>query len=222
LVEVKLIEMSDAKVRVALKGIHRSYANAIRRFAVSEVPAMAIDEVVIIDNSSVLYDELVAHRLGLIPIKTDLSRYVLPEECDCKSALGCPKCRILFVLDIEADRPRTVYSGDLASEDKAVRPFSDNIPIAELALGQKLKLEAYAKLGRGREHAKWQPATASVLKSVGEKEEEFELYIESVGSLSASEILMKAIEILNEKLSEFGKRAEEMDKSEENRQPSAG
>ena len=58
---------------------------------------------------AVMFDELVAHRLGLIPLKTDLNRYNLPEDCDCKSALGCPKCRVLLVLDAEAtDKIRTV------------------------------------------------------------------------------------------------------------------
>ena len=65
-------------------------------------PAMAIEDVIIIDNTSVLYDEIVAHRLGLIPLKTDLDAYVLPEECDCKSELGCSKCRASFTLEAEA------------------------------------------------------------------------------------------------------------------------
>lgn len=164
---------------------------------------MAIDEVVILENSSVLYDELVAHRLGLLPLKTDLERYILPEQCDCRSPLGCPKCRVLLVLDAQArDRVVTVYSGELVSEDKEVIPISDKIPIVKLATGQKVKLEAYAKLGRGMDHAKWQPVSASVLTET-DKEDEFELYLESVGSLPAPMILSKAAEILHDKLNQF-------------------
>jgi DNA-directed RNA polymerase subunit D len=76
--KVKVLEESDEKVAIQLEGIDRSYANAIRRFCISEVPAMAIDDIVILENSSVLYDEILAHRLGMIPLKTDLERYVPP------------------------------------------------------------------------------------------------------------------------------------------------
>ena len=210
LVALEIIERDDAKVRVTIRGLHRSYANAIRRFAISEVPTMAIDDVVIIENTSVMYDELIAHRLGLIPLKTDLKRYILPEECDCKSSLGCPKCRVLLVLDAEAgENPKTVYSRDLVSEDSEIVPISGNIPIVKLASGQKIKLEAYARLGRGKNHAKWQAATVSVLKSIDDKEDEFELYIESTGSLPAPEILFKAMEILRSKLDDFAEKVKE-------------
>jgi len=210
LVALEIIECDDAKVRVTIRGLHRSYANAIRRFAISEVPTMAIDDVVIIENTSVMYDELIAHRLGLIPLKTDLKRYILPEECDCKSSLGCPKCRVLLVLDAEAgENPKTVYSRDLVSEDSEIVPISGNIPIVKLASGQKIKLEAYARLGRGKNHAKWQAATVSVLKSIDDKEDEFELYIESTGSLPAPEILFKAMEILRSKLDDFAEKVKE-------------
>ncbi|MCS7116777.1 MAG: DNA-directed RNA polymerase subunit D [Nitrososphaerota archaeon] len=210
MVEVRILEYDEKKVKVLLKGIERCYANAIRRFAISEVPTMAIDDVVIIENSSIMYDELIAHRLGMIPLKTDLNRYVLPEECDCKSALGCPKCRVLLVLDAEAkDSTRTVYSGELVSEDKSVVPISDSIPILKLAPNQRVKLEAYARLGKGKEHAKWQPATVSVLTSVDDKDDEFILFIESVGSIPAYEIFIKAIEILERKLNEFVNKVSE-------------
>jgi DNA-directed RNA polymerase subunit D len=186
-----------------MRGIDRAYANAIRRLAISQVPTMAIDDVVILENSSVMFDELVAHRLGLIPLKTDLSRYNLPEDCDCKSALGCQKCRVLLVLDAEAsDKVRPVNSGDLVSEDSETKPISDLIPIVKLAPGQKIKLEAYARLGKGSEHAKWQATSASVLMETG-KPDEFELYIESVGSLPAPEIFTRALEKLLKSLQDF-------------------
>jgi len=202
-ISVEVIESSEEAVKVKIKGIDRTYANAIRRFAISEVPSMAIDEVVILENSSVMYDELLAHRLGLLPLKTDLEKYILPEQCDCRNPLGCSKCRVLLVLDAQArDKVLTVYSGDLVSEDKEIIPVTDKIPIVKLAPGQKVKLEAYAKLGRGKEHAKWQPDSASVLTETN-KENEFDLYIESVGSLPAPIILAKAAEILHSKLEDF-------------------
>jgi len=204
MLKVKLIEDSAEKTALQLEGLDRTYANAIRRFCISEVPSMAIDDVVILDNSSVLYDEILSHRLGMIPLKTDLERYVLPEKCDCGNPLGCQKCRVLLVLDATAhDKPRTVFSGDLVSEDREIAPISASIPIVKLAQGQSVKLEAYARLGRGKEHAKWQPVTSSVLTE-GKGDDSFILRVESSGSLPAKEIVIKAIGILEEKLKEIG------------------
>ena len=206
---IKILESSDSLVKLLLKGIDRVYANALRRFAISEVPCMAIDEIVIHDNSSVLYDEILAHRLGLIPLTTDLEGYILPQDCDCKTSLGCTKCRVLLVLDaVATDEVKTIYSGDLVSEDTRVKPYVDNIPIIKLAPSQKIKLEAYAKLGKGRHHAKWQPVTISTLTDT-DNDSEFHLTIESTGSLPANEILLQATSILNTKLKNMNQSIQE-------------
>lgn len=163
---VQVLEESYDKITAVFEGFPRVYVNSIRRAAMSLVPVMAIDDVVILENTSSFYDEVIAHRLGLIPLKTPPEKYLLPSECDCKTALGCPKCRVLFVLDAEAtDKVREVLSAELVSEDEEVKPVSPNIPILKLAPGQKIKLEAYAKLGRGKSHSKWQATSAAVLKS---------------------------------------------------------
>jgi DNA-directed RNA polymerase subunit D len=203
LVRAKVLEETPNSVSVQLEGIDRSYANAVRRFCISEVPSMAIDDVVILENSSVLYDEILAHRLGMLPIKTDLERYNLPEECDCGNPLGCHKCRVLFVLDAKGrDKVSTVYSGDLVSEDREVRPVSETVPIVKLAQGQSVKLEAYARLGKGKEHAKWQPCTVAVLTE-GKGESVYNLMVESAGGLPARTIVTKAVELLEKKLKEI-------------------
>jgi DNA-directed RNA polymerase subunit D len=203
MLKVKVIEDTAEKTALQLEGVDRSYANAIRRFCLSEVPSMAIDDVVILENSSVLYDEILSHRLGMIPLKTDLERYILPEKCDCGNPLGCQKCRVLLVLDATAhDKPRTVYSGDLVSEDREIAPISPSIPLVKLAQGQSVKLEAYARLGRGKEHAKWQPATTSVLTE-GKSDDSYVLRVESSGGMPAKDIVIKAIGILEEKLKEI-------------------
>jgi len=203
MVRVKVLEETGNTLALQLDGIDRSYANAVRRFCISEVPSMAIDDVVILENTSVLYDEILSHRLGMVPIRTDLERYILPEKCDCGSPLGCHKCRVLLVLDASAqEKLKTVYSGDLVSEDRDVRPISETIPIVKLAPGQTVKLEAYARLGRGKEHAKWQPSSVATLTD-GKTEGSFVLTVESAGSLPAREIVTKAIEILEEKLKEM-------------------
>jgi DNA-directed RNA polymerase subunit D len=164
-VEISILEKDDTYMRFLVQGVDIPYMNALRRLALSEVPCMAIDEVVILENSSVLQDEMIAHRLGLVPLKTDLDSYNLPEECPCKSEFGCNLCRVTLAVDVEAkDGPRTVYSGDLTSENPTIKPVSDKVPILKLAKGQKIKLEAYARLGKGRAHAKWQPVSMCTYK----------------------------------------------------------
>jgi len=163
---IKLIERDSKHVRLLFEGYDRSYVNAIRRLALSEVPVLAIDDVVILDNTSAVYDEVVSHRLGLVPLNTPPDKYPLPEDCDCGSPSGCSKCRVMMVLDaVAGDEARTVFSGELVSpEDPDVKPSSATVPIVKLAPGQRLKIEAYARMGRGWEHAKWQASNISVLK----------------------------------------------------------
>lgn len=163
--EIEVLEKNDTTMRLLIRGVDTPYMNALRRTVISEVPCMAIDEVVIIENSSVLQDEMIAHRLGLIPLKTDLDNYNLPEECQCKSEFGCSLCRVTLTLDVEAKgEARIVYSGDLMSENPEIVPVSSKIPIIKLAKEQKLKLEAYARLGKGKVHAKWQPVSMCTYK----------------------------------------------------------
>lgn len=158
---VTLLEKDDLTARFIVEGINAPLANALRRIILSEVPTMAIDDVVIYENSSVLHDEVLALRLGLIPLKTDLDSYNLPEKCTCGSELGCPLCRAILTLDVKANKEvRTVYSGDLVPENPNIAPVGNKIPIVKLAAGQRIRLEAYAKLGRGKVHAKWQPVSA--------------------------------------------------------------
>ena len=162
--DVKIIEDKENVLRFLLTGTNHTYANALRRAMIAEVPAMAIDDVIIVENTSVLYDEVIAHRLGLIPLKTDLDAYVLPEECDCKSELGCSRCRASFTLEAEAvSEPVMVYSSDLKAETD-ITPVSGSIPIVKLGPQQRLRLELYARLGRAIEHAKWQPVSACAYK----------------------------------------------------------
>jgi DNA-directed RNA polymerase subunit D len=200
---VELLEKVDERISVKFKNVPREYVNALRRLAISEVPTLAIDDVVMIDNSSVVHDEAVAHRLGMIPLRTDLKRFVMPHNCDCKSTLGCSKCRVLLVLDSEAtERTRIVTSGELKSEDEEVKPVSDEIPILTLAPGQKVKFEAYARLGNGKSHAKWQPTSSAVVKD-GENENESILIIETNLALRPDEVILAAADMLNAKIKNF-------------------
>jgi len=200
---LEVLSQDDKTMSVKLKGISLQYANALRRICLNGVPVFAIDTVDIIENSSVLADEGIAHRLGLIPIKTDLSRFVEPSKCECKSESGCSNCRVMLMIDSgESDTTRTISSNELTSEDDTVKPTSDKIPIVVMAPGQRLKIEAYARLGRGTEHAKWNSSNISTLINA-DKEEEYVLTVESTGSLTPQQIIVGGVEELSKRLEEF-------------------
>lgn len=200
---IKILERDNNHIVIEFSDIPRQYVNALRRLSISQVPTFAIDDVVVLENSSVMHDEAIAHRLGLIPLRTDLERFVMPHNCDCNSTLGCSKCRVLLVLDTESqDKTKLITSADLISEDDVVKPVNSEIPIVSLAPGQKLKFEAYARLGTGKSHAKWQPTSVAVVKD-SKKEEDSILVIESNGALTPEEIVIEAAKILGSKVKDF-------------------
>jgi len=163
--DVSVLERNENFGRFLIRGISIPFINSLRRTIISEVPVMAIDDVIVIENSSVMSDEMLAHRLGLVPLTTDLNRYVLPEDCTCQSEFGCSKCRAVLTLETESGESAiTVYSGDIHSEDPGVRPAHERIPLIKLVPGQRIQLEAYARLGQGKKHAKWQPVSACSYK----------------------------------------------------------
>lgn len=200
---MEIVEQNERRIVVKLKNVPLQYANALRRICLTGVPVFAIDDVVIIENSSVLADEGVAHRLAMLPLKSDFTRFVEPANCDCHSDVGCPHCRVMLIIDSgTADTTRTITSAELTSEDDVVKPVSDKIPIVELAPGQKIKLEAYARLGRGIEHAKWNSATVSVLTETSNPEDHI-LTVETTGALSAAQIVLAGVDELAKRLDSF-------------------
>ncbi|KAK4516724.1 Transmembrane protein 97 [Mucor velutinosus] len=182
--KVKIQRLSKHSVEFDLIGIDASVANAFRRIMIAEVPTMAIEKVYVMNNTSIIQDEVVAHRLGLIPIKAD------PLEFDYMTEDGGPtdlntlvfklKKKCEFNPEAAADETDPnkkyinsfVYSSDLVWEpkgnqeekfgDNPPRPVHDDIVIAKLRPGQEMEMELHCQKGVGREHAKWSPvATAS-------------------------------------------------------------
>lgn len=200
---MEIVSRDSQKISIKMRGVPLQYANALRRICLNGVPVFAIDTVDVIENSSVLPDEGLAHRLGLVPLKTDLSRFQEPADCSCGGDAGCSNCRVMLVLDSDhSDVTRTILSASLYSEDDQIVPISDKIPIVDLAPGQKVKVECYARLGRGTEHSKWNSSVVSVLVG-GDDDDERILTVESTGALSPEEILAAGIGEMGNKLSKF-------------------
>jgi DNA-directed RNA polymerase subunit D len=152
--DLTIQEKNDNKLVFTLSGVTHAYANTLRRLMLGEVPTMAIDEIVFEKNDSILYDEIVAHRLGLVVLKTDLDSYKMQSVCACKGA-GCPQCQLKLSIDVVG--PKTVYAKDLVSKDPSVVPVFGDTIIVKLLEGQHLKFEATAVLGVGKQHSKWNP-----------------------------------------------------------------
>ena len=188
---IQVLNTDDKKISIKIKGVSLEYANALRRICLNGVPVFAIDTVDIIENTSVIADEDLAHRLGMIPLKTELSRFDEPDS------------RVMFSLDSgDTTSSRTITSADLLTKDEVVKPISDKIPIAYLAPGQRIRFEAYAKLGRGTEHAKWNSANISVLTNT-KNDGERVLTVETTGALEPKEIILTGIDELGKRLDEF-------------------
>jgi len=200
---LEIVSKDERKMSVKLKGVPLQYANALRRLCLNGVPVFAIDTVDIIENSSVLPDEGLAHRLGLIPLKTDLARFNEPSNCECKSETGCSNCKVMLVLDSgDSDITKTVFTDELTSEDESIKPISEKIPIVQLAPGQRVKVECYARLGRGREHAKWNSSNIATLVET-DKEDERILTVESTGALNPEQIILAGVDELGKRIKEF-------------------
>ena len=164
--ELTIIHKNENDVHFLVEGVDAAFANALRRTMLTRLPAMAIDEVLVLENTSVMYDEVLAHRLGLIPLVTDLDSYNLPENCDCEGK-GCSLCQCTLTLEVEAGEDEvTVYSHDLSSQDPKILPAYGEIPLVKLAANQRLIIEAYARLGTGNENAKFEPVSTVAYKYV--------------------------------------------------------
>lgn len=170
------IKESKGKLKIELKGATQSFANALRRVIISEIPTSAVEEVNIKDNNSALQDELLAHRIGLIPVRGEGT----------------------FKLQVEG--PASVKSGDLKPLDKKLEMVDKEVQIIRLLKNQKIDLTAKARIGTGSEHAKWQAAIVGYGYKTPEK---INLEVESCSGLTEREILKKSLEILKEKAANF-------------------
>ena len=175
------------EIRILIIETDASQVNAIRRALIADVPKLAITRVdfsqgvnqdnkgEVVESVNVLPDEVLAHRLAMIPIPTALDEgLVFPNECaNCMDVVekdkGCPMCQVLYTLSARGpssdsdEELKTVYAGDITTISDPVFDIRDEhkqIPLTVLSKGQFLEFYAFAVLGRGRDHAKWSPAAA--------------------------------------------------------------
>ncbi len=140
---IKKIGEYENGLRLMIKGTDAVFLNSLRRAIAQHVPVLAIEDVSIYENNSVMFDELFAHRLGMLPIKTDSKTY---------------KAKDKVKMVLEKEGPCIVYSKDIKSTDPKIEVIDKKIPLVKLKKGQRLKVEMNAVMNSGKEHAKWCPA----------------------------------------------------------------
>jgi DNA-directed RNA polymerase subunit D len=144
--EIKKIFEDGTVSKYLVKGTTPAFMNTLRRTIMNNTPCLAVDTIKIYENDSVIVDEMLANRLGLLPLKTDSKTY---------------KKGNTVKLVLEATGPKTVTSKDIKSSDPKIEILDKKIPITKIAKDQKIKIEMTALMGTGYAHVKFQPAIVS-------------------------------------------------------------
>lgn len=187
--EVDVNYEDDTRIRFTVSGVNVGFANMLRRYAMGAVPVFAIDSVTVYENTSSLFDEYIGNRIGLVPIKM-ASGYKPGDE-------------VIFTLD--AHGPGTVYSGELKGVSDKIKVANSRIPLLKLLEEQNLRLEAKARMGVGRKHAKWQAGLGAYEM---DKDGQFKFLVESFQQMAPRDMLLKAADTLEAKCDELSEQLE--------------
>lgn len=155
--KVKINDAKDNKAQVLFEDASHEFVNALRRTITNEVPVLAIHDVEFRKQSSVLYDEILAHRIGLIPITTDYSTYDYEEVKEGEEHSARSQVKLTYA----AKGPGIAYAESFQCADPSVKPVFGKMPLVKLAEAQELEFEATAIMGKGKDHSKWIPGIAT-------------------------------------------------------------
>ncbi|MBU0635439.1 DNA-directed RNA polymerase subunit D [Candidatus Micrarchaeota archaeon] len=141
--DIKKISEKNNVLKIIVSGMDTPLLNSLRRIIMNAVPSYAAENIDIYENSSIMADEMLAHRIGLLPIQVNEKKI---------------KKKDSIKLSLEKEGPGMVYSSDISPPSKDVKIMQDKIPLVKLKKDQKVKMEIEITVGTGKEHAKWQPA----------------------------------------------------------------
>ena len=205
-IKVKIYQLEDNFIQFSISNIHIGLANAIRRIMIAEVPTMAIDFARIMQNSGCIHDDMIAQRIGLIPfVSTNVDKF----DYHWNNSEGLSEVEYGLNIINTGDEIIEVTSNDLKIKNvnnytgyikniyKSVTVVDMGYPIVitKLAKGQQLYFICSVRKGISQEHAKFQPTS-----SVGYEilpDNEFLFKVETVGSLTPSEVIEKTFDIFN-------------------------
>mmetsp|Transcript_35311 Transcript_35311/g.89376 ORF Transcript_35311/g.89376 Transcript_35311/m.89376 type:complete len:360 (-) Transcript_35311:414-1493(-) len=193
--QIKVHKLEDEVMEFDMVGCDPAVANALRRILIAEVPTVAIEHVFMINNTSIIQDEVFAHRLGMVPLRVD------PAKLEPKVAEEAPgeKNTLVFRLDVTCRRDKdgniendkvlsselrwlrggseipdetgcrfAAGQGHMFTEAEKPRAVHDDILLAKLRPGQSITLEAHAVKGIGKDHAKFSPVATAWYKLLPE------------------------------------------------------
>lgn len=227
---VKKLSAKGNNLELEFTDASAAYMNTLRRAVTNETTTLAIELVEMRKNNSIMYDEMIAHRLGLTPLTTPVGDYALPSDEEMENQEFSAKSSVKGTLS--AKGPCTVYAKDMKFKDAKVKAVYPDTPIAKLLEGQEVECEVTAVLGKGKEHSKWTPGLvyyheipkfkgkslsvaderglAKELEKIDETSKDFEartnhyyFRVESWGQLSTTDMLTLALDELNKSLKEF-------------------
>ncbi|KAJ5826236.1 DNA-directed RNA polymerase dimerization [Penicillium riverlandense] len=170
--QVTVREAEPYRVDFRLSAVDLAFANSLRRTILAEVPTVALDLVEIEANTSVLPDEMLAHRLGMIPLNSRNCDQDLEYTRDCDCEDHCVRCSVTLSLHARCNSAgiMPVYARDLIVVGERMNETIGNPVITDpelkgplickLRRGQEIKLTCLAKKGTAKEHAKWAPTAA--------------------------------------------------------------
>ena len=197
--KVEIVEEGKDYVKLRLDGVNSALVNAIRRKILNSVETAAVEYIEVNKNTSGLYNEMLAHRLAMIPF-TFTKVIQNRNKCECDD-LNCVKCSVRFVLKKKG--PCMVYSKDIKTVHEDFKPLIPDIPIVKLLDEQEIDIEGIITLGSGKDHAKYIPAIVGYEEK--EKDNVYELYIETVSALKPLDIFKEALNHLEEELTKVEK-----------------
>ncbi|KAL0144672.1 DNA-directed RNA polymerase [Mucor lusitanicus] len=162
---ITIRELTKDRITFILSDTDLSVANSLRRVMIAEVPTVAIDMVEIETNTTVLADEFLAHRLGMVAIDSrDVDKLRYTRDCTCSQY--CSDCSVELTLHVKCtdDRTKDVTTRDLTSSNQQFQPVlqdkdDSGVLLVKLRKGHELKLKCIAKKGVAKEHAKWSPVS---------------------------------------------------------------
>ena len=169
-IDIKIISKNSEEIIFDIIGIEPTLINTLRRILISEIPTMAIENVIVHQNTSIIPDEVLAHRLGLIPIFADANKFEYKKEDEEFNENNSIHFKLKIKCYMENNKiiNSSIYSKDLEyipigkqgekfKDKEMLRPVHDNILIDKLRPGQEIDLDCYCTKGIGKTHAKWSP-----------------------------------------------------------------
>jgi DNA-directed RNA polymerase alpha subunit len=209
----QVLNSTDSEIQLVVEGASEALMNLIRRSVSFEVPTFAVEEVYFKENTAALYDEILAHRIGLVPLKVDKGIFGMKD----------PKVELTLI----AEGPKEVTAADLNVSGKGVEVLYPNTPLTKISKNQRVELRAVAIPGTGKDHVKWSAGHAyyfhypskakgnenlETLRKMIDAEEiatlknqpnKFIFVIESWGQLEPKEMLKQALDKVGANLSEL-------------------